>query len=81
LAASSASRLGGGGRAATRLHGEQSRMDDLDGRNVAWRHDHPHAQLASCRTGVGEVVGHPDTAMTTLGFPAEGHRGAQCPTK
>ncbi len=54
---------GGGDSAGARLRGEQSRMDDLDGRYVAWRHDYPHAQLGQTEQAFGEVVGHPDTAV------------------
>src|SRR5258706_668462 len=38
-------------------------MDDLDGRYIGWRHDHPHAHRRRLEQACGEVEGHPDTAM------------------
>ncbi len=38
-------------------------MDDLDGRYIGWRHDHPHAHCRRVEQACGEVERHPDTAM------------------
>ena len=38
-------------------------MIDGDGRGVAWRHDHPHAELCRAEQPFGKVVGHPDAAV------------------
>src|ERR1700719_1532935 len=62
-AAHCVSSSGGGESAGTRLRRKQSRMGDLDGRYVAWRHDHSHAQPGRAEQACGKVVGHPDTAM------------------
>jgi hypothetical protein len=38
-------------------------MGDLNGRHIAWRHDHPHAHRRLVEQAFGEVEGQPDTAM------------------
>jgi hypothetical protein len=49
--------------AGTRLRREQSRMGDGDGRRVAWRHNHAHAQPSYVEQAFGEVVGQSDAAV------------------
>ena len=64
LAASCASAVRAAAKAAAPGFGwNRSRMDDLNGRHVAWRHDHPHAHRGRVEQACGEVVGHPDAAM------------------
>ena len=38
-------------------------MGNLDGRHIAWRHDHPHSQPGRTEQVCGEVEGQPDAAM------------------
>ena len=38
-------------------------MGDLDGRRIARRHDHPHAQPGDVEQAFGEVERHPDAAV------------------
>jgi hypothetical protein len=54
---------GGCDSADGRLQREQNRMGDLDGRHIAWRYYHAHAQLGCVEQAFGKVVGHPDAAV------------------
>ncbi len=38
-------------------------MIDRDGRSIAWRHNHAHAELCRAEQPFGKVVGHPDAAV------------------
>ena len=38
-------------------------MGDLNGRHIAWRHDHPHAPRGRVEQACCKVEGHPDAAM------------------
>ena len=64
LAAASASAASAAAtRAGTRFGSEQGRVRDLDGRDLAWRHDHPHAQPGRVEQACREVEGQPDAAV------------------
>ena len=38
-------------------------MDNLNGRHIRWRHDHPQAHPGHVEQARGEVEGHPDAAV------------------
>ena len=38
-------------------------MNDIDGRRIARRHDHPHAEPGDVEQAFGEVERHPDAAV------------------